>query len=514
VALVPIPDLGQGLNLDGQPEELALGVSSGTSSNMRYRNGTAERFRGMANVYTTPLVAPYHICHYTVGTTRYVVYAGLQKTYVDDGQPAGAGLVDITNGNNAGAIDDRFCGFVFNGVYVQNNGIDVPQYWGGTGTLAALPAWPAGYKAGWMRAFGNKIVAGDITRAGVRERGTVLWSHTADPATLPTSWDIADPTKDAGDFPLAETNGTLIDALPMGDMNVIYKDDAIHFQQNISNNQIFRFGRLPGDSGLLARGCVAAYPGGHVYLTTGFDVVTHSGQGLHSILEGRMRTWLKANINSTYAQRSFLVKNVAANEILICFPSGAAVACDKAIVWNWTDDKFAIRDLNNVTYGSLGQVSLLDTDTWAGAVGTWADETEAWGFSDYALNTPRVIFSRATPGLAMFDASSKDYGVEFTAMLELRGLHFDAPDRMKLCRGVRPKIDAPNGASVGVQVGAAMVPDGTITWQPSTTFTVGTDIQADCFASGRFLALRFFTTLDVPWRIRSCQVDIQPQGGY
>jgi hypothetical protein len=511
MAWVPIPDLGQGLNLDGTPEEIALGVST-DGRNIRYRAGYAQRFHGMRSVYTTPLVTPYHVTQYTVGTTRNVVYAGLQKTYADDGTTQ----TDITNANNTGATDDRYTGGIFNGVYIQNNGVDVPQFWGGNTALnlANLTAWPAGYKAGFMRPFKNYLVAGDITRGGVRERGTVLWSHIADPGTIPTSWDIADPTKDAGDISLSETNGTLIDCLPMGDMNVLYKDDAIHFQQAIQSSQIFRFGRLPGDSGLIARGCVAAYPGGHVYLTPGLDVVTHSGQGLQSILEGRMRTWLAANINTAQAQRSFLVAYQETHELLICFPSGSAVVCDKALIWNWKDNTFALRDLPNVTYGSAGQVTIAGAaDTWSAASGTWDTETSSWGDGGGGVTAqPRVIFTTSAPALALFDDSKQDMGANFTGTFEFSGWSMDSPESVKLARGLRPLVDAASGATVYFQLGASMTADVYPTWGAPQPFVVGTDIEIFSFARGRFLAMRGYAS--VPFRMRSAKMDVVALGAY
>jgi hypothetical protein len=253
---------------------------------------------------------------------------------------------------------------------------------------------------------------------------------------------------------------------------------------------------------------------GHVLLTPGFDVVLHSGQGLQSILEGRMRTWLHNTLNATYAKRSFLAVNIGTNEVLICFPAEAAQVCSKALVWNWKDNTFAVRELSNVTYGSLGQVTLADGDTWAGDTETWAEDGTTWGENDYAPNTPRLIFTRTTPGLAMFDATNKDFGANFVAMIERSGMHFDAPEQVKLCRGVRPKVDAPPGTVVKVQIGAAAVPDGAVTWQDAVDFIVGTDIEVHPFASGRFLALRMFTNTSKPWRVRSCQLDVVRQGAY
>jgi hypothetical protein len=509
MAWIEIPDLSKGVNFDATPEEMDLGVASG-GKNVRSRAGYVERFHGMQTVFTTPLIAPYSICHFTVGTNRYVVYTGTQKTYYDDA----TAQVEITNGARTGGVDDRWCAGVFNGVYFQSNGVDVPQYWGGTGTLQNLTGWPADYKAGFMRAFGNNLVCGDITRGGVRERGTLLWSDTADPGTLPASWDIADASTDAGDEPLAETNGTLIDCLPLGDMNVVYKDDALHFMQRVQSNQIYRFGRLPGDTGLLARGCIAQYPGGHVYLGPNFDVLTHAGQGIESILEGRMRSWLASNINSATAQRSFLVTHPRTHEVLICFPSGSSTACDTALVWNYRDNTFSQRDLSNVTAGSLGQINLAAGTTWANIATTWATETREWATLGAIVNEPRLILARTDPKLVMFDSTEQDAGSDFTATWERTGMHFGSPERVKMIRAVQPRLNAAAGTVVKIQVGASMTPDVAPTWSAAVSFTVGTDTQANTFATGKYLALRIFTTAATAWRGRGVKLDVVPMGGW
>lgn len=508
---IPIPDLGKGLNLDGTPEELASGVAT-AGENMRFRAGYAERRRGFETVYTTPLVTPYHITMMTAGTSRYVVYAGLQKTYVDDGTTQ----TDITNANNTGAIDDRYTGGIFNGVYVQNNSADVPQYWGGStaSNLANLTAWPSGYKAGFMRPYKNYLVAGDITKSSTRYPQLMLTSHLADPGTIPTSWDATDDTKDAIENPLAETNGTLIDCLPFGDLNVIYKDDAIHFMQTVNSRDIFRWGRLPGDTGLLARGCVVNTPRGHVLLTPDLDVVVYDLQGMRSILDGRMKRWLAENINEPQAIRSFLVSSPSTYEVLVCIPHDAATVCTKAIVWNWKDDTLSRIDLANVTHAASGKVTLASGSTWSGSSTTWTTETSSWGDNGDVDGTARVIFTGTAPRLSMYDSTQQDNGSSFTATIERTGMHFDSPEVVKLCRGVRPKIDAAGGTVVKIQIGSAMVPDAAPTWQTAVDFTVGTDIEAHSFASGRFLSLRMYTTGDAAWRVRSCAMDIVPQGLY
>ncbi len=60
MTIIKIPDCGKGWNADQMPEELGDGVWSRVE-NMRFRNGFAERFRGMTNVFTTPTITPYFI---------------------------------------------------------------------------------------------------------------------------------------------------------------------------------------------------------------------------------------------------------------------------------------------------------------------------------------------------------------------------------------------------------------------------------------------------------------------
>jgi hypothetical protein len=512
MAWLPIPDLGKGLNQDATGEELELGVQT-SAQNMRFRHGYAERFKGMQSVFTAPPVTPYSTTHYRAGNSYFIVYAGLQQTYADDGNTQ----TEITNANNTGSIDDKWTCGVFNGIYIQNNGIDVPQYWNGeTGTnLADLTAWPVGYRVGSLRAFGNFLVGVDVTRAGNRELHTVIWSNSTDPGAIPDSWDITDPTKDAGDFPLAETNGALIDSLQMGSMNILYKDDSAYSMIPVQGSAVFRFARLPAASGLMAKNCVVATPRGeHVLLTPGLDLVAFNGQSERSLIDGRMRTWLQANINQSHAIRSFLAVNPLTSEVLCCFPSGSATVCDKALVWNYAEDKVYVRDLPNVTAGSTGKVSITSATTWATASGTWTTATDEWAAFGDISGLSRLIFARASR-LSMFDFTEQDHGSSFAASIQRTGMHFDSPETMKWIRAVRPKVDAAAGTQISVRVGWADVPDEDPTWSSPVTFTVGTDIEVFPSAqAGRFLALELSTTGDAAWRTRSCQMDVVPMGAY
>lgn len=283
-----VDSLGKyGLNKDAAAFDLAPGAFS-DAGNMRFRDGYAERMRGQSQIFTTPSVTPYCLFSYRSGTSKYWVHLGTASAFVDDGTTR----TDLTPGTPfTGAVDDRWTGGVASGVLVVNNGVDKPQYWGGNvaNDFAALTAWDANWRCASLRPFKNYLVACDVTKSGTRYANMVKWSAAADPGALPASWDAADATKDAGEQDLAETTDQIIDQLRMGDINVIYKERSIYGMQYIGDPYIFRFYRLPGDMGLLARGCVVNTPVGHVVLSPG-DVILHSGQGPRSIINGKRAT--------------------------------------------------------------------------------------------------------------------------------------------------------------------------------------------------------------------------------
>jgi hypothetical protein len=82
--LVKIPDCGQGLNRDLLPSELPHGMWN-DCSNARFRNGFAEKRKGITAAFTTPTVTPYFLTTYATPAKRFTVHCGTGKVFVDDG---------------------------------------------------------------------------------------------------------------------------------------------------------------------------------------------------------------------------------------------------------------------------------------------------------------------------------------------------------------------------------------------------------------------------------------------
>lgn len=507
-----VPASGQyGYVADATPQELPVNAWS-YAQNFRFRNGYAERFQGDSQVFTTPSVTPYFIIPYRSGVSKFWVHAGIARVYVDDG----ATRTDLTPVSPyTGTVDDRWTGGVASGVMVINNGVDQPQFWGGNvaNKFATLTGWNTAWRCASLQPFKQYLVALDVTKSGTRYQNMVKWSAAAVPGSLPASWDETDATKDAGEQDLAETTDVLVDQLQLGNINVIYKERSMYAMQYIGAPYVWRFYRLPGESGMLTRGCAVNTPKGHVVLTAG-DLIVHSGQGPQSIVTGRMRKWLFNAIDRTNYARAFVVANSPKNEVWVCFPESGQSACTLALVWNWQDDTFGVRQLSNATYGASGQVLYSSASTWASDAGTWASDTTTWNNDGYAATESRLLLSTSTPLISLVDTGGQFAGVTPNCTLERTGMAFDAPETVKTVRSIVPRVDAVPGTVIGFQVGGSMDAEVSPTWSAVSSYTVGTTRKVDLFATGRFLSVRAVSSTDQPWRIKSYDLDIQKQGNY
>lgn len=506
---VSIPAIGSvGVVKDVQPNELPLSALTDVQ-NIRMRDGSAERIYGDSAIFTTPSNVPYWVGLYQTSSKRYVIEAGTSAIYADDAST----LSNITGAAPTGGVDDRWTGGVLNGVLVLNNGIDQPMYWGGSGTLATLTAWNSTWRCASMRPFKNYLVGLNWKKSTTNYPSMVKWSSAADPGTVPTSWNEADPSIDAGEVDLSETTGVIVDGLQMGDTFVIYKTDSMYSMTYIGGQYIWQFRRLPGEVGLLAKGCVCNTPSGHLLLTIG-DVVIHNGMGPQSILTGKLRRWLFDQIDSIYSSRSFVVSNPALNEAWICFPEKGQSTCTKALIWNWVDNTFSLRSLTNVTYGTSGQYEYTSQASWDSDSNSWESDITAWSASDIPVTQSRFLFCTSDPLILGMDVGSDFHGTTFTAKVERTGLTFDAPDVVKVARAVFPRIDGVTGQTVYIQMGGAMDVEGTYTWSSPVPYVIGSTYRADTFASGRFLAYRIYSTDAFNWRVKSLDIDLVPQGNY
>jgi hypothetical protein len=207
------------------------------------------------------------------------------------------------------------------------------------------------------------------------------------------------------------------------------------------------------------------------------------------------------------------VANPQKAEVLICFPSGDSDVCDTAAVYNWISKAWGMRTLTDCTYAATGQINADATLLqWDSDNDAWDTDATSWSENEYAAAEARVLFAR-TSAISAFDVGTTDFGSEIASYLERTGMSLDTPEQVKWANSVRPRIDAPTGTVVNVQMGGAMDPMDAVEWSAVSPFTVG-DTKADLSATGRFLAMRFTGTGYQPWRMRSLSADVRLMGMY
>lgn len=524
MAIVSIRDVTKyGLVGDVPPHELPANAWSG-AKNIRFLDGSVQKARGHSSVIT-PAVAPYALFPAPVVGSLFWVYAGLAKIHAFIGATDG----DITRalGDYTATDTSQWQGGTFNGLFYLNNGVDDPQLWSPQATttqLVKLTNWPASTKAKVLRHFRNYLVALDVTKSSTRYPRMIKWSHAADPGTLPTSWDEADPTVDAGESTLSEGYDTIIDCLQLGDLNIVYTENETWAMRYVGGNFIFNIFNLFRGSGILGQGCAVQFKNMHFVLTQD-DVVIHNGSSLETRIDRRLRNWLFSRLTSTAFYTTKVIPHYLDREVWVCFAQGGGTALNTALIWNWRDDTWAIRDLPDIrAVAFVPQALVGSSSTWEGLGGTWAAPTgfgSTWGDPERASYTQSIMVASPN-GLKIFnidstlqfDSDDFESYVEHSALSAV-GMTRDGevasdPNSVKLVRAVIPHISAAVGTVVDVSIGSRMDATGEITWAAPKQFVVGTDFKVDCYTVGRFYGVKL-TCMD-EFKLQGYDVDVATLG--
>lgn len=202
-----------------------------------------------------------------------------------------------------------------------------------------------------IRACGNYLVALDVTKPSGRFSNMVKWSSSADPGSLPASWDEADPTNDAGENTLGDNSKELWDIFPLKDFYCIYGSEGIWLMSYIGYPYIWDFKRVFAGIGAFCSRCAVHTPLGQVALVTG-DVILHDGYSYKSIATNRVRKAIFSSIGK-WASKCFLAADQALNEVWICVPEDTLNSnfpgATLAFIWNWVNDSWYTKTLPGVT---------------------------------------------------------------------------------------------------------------------------------------------------------------------
>ena len=439
---------------------------------------------------------------------------------------------DITRGPGAGGAysataTENWTSTVMGGVLVMTNGFDEPQYWE---LISGVPAtvqkmqnlnnFTASTECKSMRAFRSFLVALNITSSGINYPRVVKWSTEAGVQTTPTSWDISSATVDAGEYELADSKGEILDGLPLRDTFMIYKEDSIYSMSYVGTPFIFQFNQLSPSVGALSKNCVAEFDGGHFFLGNG-DVYINDGQRIQSILPHKIRDYIFGEIDGSNFKKSFVVADYGNTEMWACFPTptSATNQCNKAVVWNWTNKAFTIRDipdLADIGYGTIPDPNAFTTwaaaiPTWSSALGTW---TETWSQSENVL----VMASPTDTKLYRNASGNREDTTDMTSFIERTGITMTAqqqPDHstVKRIKAIWPKMEVSGSDNtVNVYVGTQNSTEEAVSWSDAVAFNPDTQSKVSVRKSGKLYGVKFESTGDFNWRLDGYEVELDDAG--
>jgi hypothetical protein len=508
--MIDVPDCSLGVKLDIAPERLPLGAWT-SALNVHFPRGQAERRGGIFDQFDAPLATPYWLFHYETSAANFWVHAGLADVWVDDG----TSRTEITPASDfTGGIDNRWTGGALGGILVMNNEIEPPKFWTGDvlTNLATLTGWDANWRCKALRPWNVFLVAMNITKSSVNYRNMFKLSAPAVPGSVPASWDHTDPASDAleQEGALAQTADRLVDGLPLGDSFIFYKERSMYRMTYIGGNEKVQVQRIPGELGMMARGCAAQIPDGHVVMGTG-DIFLFDGGAPRSISE-EVRERIYNEMDKDNFERSFVCVNPKREEVLFCYPTRGQTSCNRAAVWNWKTGKWGFDLLPSVTYGAHGLIDDPDTiSPWSALTGSWAAYSGKWVGESLSLNETRLMLCRTAPAISAYDFGGTDDGAAIDWHLERTGMGYS--DGVKLFKDVYPVFEAPTGTEITIELGAALRPGEAPVYQEPYTFTVGTDFKATLIAKGRSCSVKFSGDSVGKVKLLSFQVGGNPNAG-
>lgn len=502
----------QGLNYDTPAYDLPVDVWT-DAQNIRFADGATEKFPGETPVFGTLSYDPNWFIPVGYSANYYWVYASTTGVAVTD-MAAHFDITPVAGVSASADLDANWNGDRINNIVVMNNGKEAPIWWtGSTSTvMTALPNWPAGTTAGVVRAYKNYLIALNISDAGGDYPDKVKWSDAAPSGTVPTSWDETDPTKDAGEYELADTIGELIDGLPLGDAFIVYKRNATYLMQYIGGQFIFQFRKLYNETGAIATNCVASVAGSRHLLLTRDDLVVHDGSPAvpKSILDNRMRNWLFDTMNEDYYQRSYIAPNHADREMWVCFPSGTSAFADKALVWNYEDDTLGVRDLPLARYATSGIVDPGDASNWDADSQVWDADTTYWDEGTYSPTSHAVLVGDQTNSQFLEANKTNQFdGGNFLSYVSRESMPLLDRHNLKFLKRMYPRMSSTGNPTVQIRLGTQMYPTDAVTWDAERDFVIGVDDKLDFTLKGRYFSMKISSSADVNWKFHSFDFEIE-----
>lgn len=473
-----------------------------------------QRCKGLFPAFGSPMFPPEHLVYNKIAGGFYWLYASSTGIGVTNGQ-AHFDITPATGVTSTWPTD--WTSANLNGLVVINNGIDVPVYWDNqtSAIMKPLPGWPANTQVRTIRQFKNSLIAMDTTDIGGQHTNYLMWSDSADPGQIPTSWTPL-PENEAGFLALADSIGALVDGQQFRNSMMLFKEHSTYLMNYIGGNFVYSIRKLFTSSGILTTDCSAEYLGSVIALTDG-DLIRTDGQAAKSMIDKRMRTWLFNKIDTDNYASSFVVSYQSLNQIWICFPENGESECTLALVWDAASDNFGVRELlptPHVAQGQVGAITgFLDYDNQPG---TYDNSSRTYDQGLYNPTQDALLQAdRVNNALYAVNEGNTYNGQPIIARVAREGLTFGDVSRTKLIRAVWPRVVGTAGTVLKIRVGSSRQDNDPYRWTPVKTLIIGEREKVDVYTRGRFIAVSIESDDNAPpWTVFGVDFDWSFVGRY
>ena len=515
----------RGTVLDLPPDEIKDGSWSYTK-NIFFRDLATQRVPGFESWYNVAGDRP--VFAYAVQrklTALWLVIVQRGANAVAMRWDGSATATDIYTYTGLDALSCDWQATDHNGTIVVNNGVQAPRWWNEAGTagdqLEELPGWPADVFCRSIRSYKYHLFAlGLTTNLSVDSPYEYMWSDASQPGpnSIPQSWTAA-PETDAGNSQFASPQGFIVDAIQLRDALLVFKDFSAHLVQFTGGVFVFSQRELYISAGLMNLRCATEY-NGKVIAVTQDDVIETDGNSVRSLCTHQVRRYIFGRLNVDQYRYVQIVKRHLYDEVWICYPADEAEYCNEAAIYNTRTGRWGFRPLPNVSCLAYGIINEQNGPTrWEDRQWAWQSDPYRWGERFYSNTSDEIVMCAPETTTGHIYVNNRGWtanGETIEAEATREGVILnDDPSTVKLVTEVWPHILGLAGETIMVQVGGAMIEGESITWSPMKPFVIGGDQQkVDFRVVGRFLAFRFTSTSDPPWRMYNFRVRYETKGRF
>lgn len=375
--------------------------------------------------------------------------------------------------------------------------------------------WDVSWSALMLRSCAGALVALNVTKGATSSPTMVKTSSIPDAGGVPDSWDEADPATLATENILAEMQGPITDACPLGNDLIIYGFKEAWLMSADGSQSVYRYDKLPYQKGALSSNCSVEL-GSRQIVFGPDDIWQHDGTSEKSICTSRVRDFIFGSLNLSQADRCFAKLNPRTTEIIFGYVSGDqytqfrssnTAGCNRQAAWNYADDTWTFDDTPDVF--SATEANLSTSLTYADITATY--DTVGGSYQDqedgFKRTSVYVGASNATYGFSTTlyahdlygQGSTVSYPVDLAAtaprFLAKDGLDLDELSQdlktYKVCSSIYPQARLGSGAAnLQISAGAADGFNETPTFSEYQPYN-GSDLyKCDFNVAGRYLSLR------------------------